>query len=65
MNYKFKCNECGNTEVVSIKVDDYDKEKDLQKCSNCGSKLERVIEWDGPATNLGGYSDVGGKASWQ
>ena len=46
-------------------MSDYDKEKNNQMCSNCGSKLERVIEFEGSVGKTGGYDAVAGKASWQ
>lgn len=65
MNYTFRCNKCDTTIIRDIPMSEYDKLKSQQKCNNCGSVLERVIEWNGPANNLGGYSDVAGRASWQ
>ena len=47
----------------NIPVSDYDKEKEKQTCSNCGAKMQRVIEWSGIATGQGegwfGRSDGG------
>lgn len=67
MNYTFRCNRCLRLQTRAIPVDRYDEEKDKQICSYCtvNTKMERVIEWNGPANNLGGYSDVGGRAQWQ
>ncbi len=47
MMYAFRCTKCGNTEEKSIAINDYDKEKNNQTCSKCGSKMERVLEFDG------------------
>lgn len=65
MVYQFKCPECGQQRFIDIKISDYDNEKHNQKCTNCNSYMQRVLEWSGPATNLGGYSDVAGTARWQ
>ena len=64
MLYKFKC-KCGNTEERDIPIKDYTEQKDKQFCSKCESKMERIIEWEGPATINGGYESVGGRAKWQ
>ena len=53
MIYKFNCKRCSKDFDVAIWVKDYDKEKDRQKCPECGAKLERVIEWTGIATGSG------------
>jgi putative FmdB family regulatory protein len=65
MFYKFRCQKCNKLHQVDIKMADYDKEKNNQICPACNGKLERVIEWEGVASHLGGYSDVGGMATWQ
>lgn len=65
MMYHFKCIKCGTDVMRDIPMDEYDTVKDKQTCNNCGNRLERVIEWNGPAKNLGGYSDVAGNANWQ
>lgn len=65
MIYDFVCPHCKRTYQREIKMSDYDTEKDKQFCDDDKTKLERVIEWNGPATNLGGYSDVAGRAGWQ
>lgn len=46
-------------------MSDYDTEKTKQKCTNCNSKMERVIEFSGSVGVTGGYDAVVGKASWQ
>lgn len=61
MYYKFRCQKCKKLHQVDIKMADYDKEKG----PDCKSKMDRVIEWEGVASHLGGYSDVGGMATWQ
>jgi len=53
MYYKFKCKECNREEEKEIAIKDYDKEKDKQVCSECGSKMERVHEWSGIAIGSG------------
>ena len=65
MEYLWRCNKCNKECIKAISIEEYDKEKHNQICPSCGAKLERVIEWNGPATNLGGYSDVAGNAHWQ
>lgn len=64
MRYLFNCEKCGKSAEIEIKISNYDNEKDKQFC-NCGGKMKRVIEWQGGAYHLGGYSDVGGIAQWQ
>lgn len=64
MNYLYKCPNCKKQEYRDIPMKVYDKEKSNQICS-CGGKMERVIEWSGIATDIGGYSEVGGVAKWQ
>ena len=61
MKYKFKCENCGKVQEVEIAIKDYDKEKDIQKCS-CGGKLKRVIEWEGIAdsSNMNGWCGARG-----
>lgn len=55
MFYKFICTNksCGAEEEKEIAVKDYDTEKGKQTCSNCGAKMQRVIEWHGIATGSG------------
>ena len=65
MEYRFRCPKCGNEQKIAIPMDEYDEKKNSQTCKKCGNLLERVIEWNGPANNLGGYSDVAGRANWQ
>ncbi len=67
MIFTFRCNRCLRLQERNIPLSDYDKEKGKQVCAYCPGKtiMERVIEWEGPATNLGGYSDVAGNAHWQ
>lgn len=43
-------------------MEDYDKVKDKQLCNNCGSTLERIIEFDG-LLKAPGYG-VDGNISW-
>lgn len=64
MKYLFTCENCGKSAEIDIKLADYDSEKDKQFCE-CGGKMKRIIEWQGGAYHLGGYSDVGGIAKWQ
>jgi predicted nucleic acid-binding Zn ribbon protein len=65
MYYRFICTDknCGCEEEKNIPVADYDREKEKQICSNCGAKMQRVIEWGGIATGSGegwfGKSDGG------
>lgn len=53
MFYRFQCTECKSEEEKNIPVSDYDTEKEKQVCSNCGAKMQRVIEWGGIATGSG------------
>ena len=66
MLYLFSCTnqKCRKKENRDIPMNLYDKEKNNQICS-CGSKMQRVIEWTGVASDIGGYSEVGGIAKWQ
>jgi predicted nucleic acid-binding Zn ribbon protein len=63
MKYNFICKSCGAEEEKEIAIKDYDEEKTKQICSNCGAKMQRVIEWGGIATGSGdgwfGKSDGG------
>ena len=53
MKYRFQCTDCKCEEEKEIAVKDYDTEKEKQTCSNCGAKMQRVIEWSGIATGSG------------
>ena len=53
MLYRFQCTKCKCEEEKEIAVKDYDTEKEKQTCSNCGAKMQRVIEWSGIATGQG------------
>lgn len=65
MNYLFKCENCGAEQQKEICIKEYDRLKNLQVCIKCGGAMKRVIEWRGIATDIGGYSEVGGVAKWQ
>ena len=51
MLYRFQCTECKCEEEKEIAVKDYDTEKEKQTCSNCGGKMQRLLEWKGIATS--------------
>jgi predicted nucleic acid-binding Zn ribbon protein len=51
MFYRFQCTKCKCEEEKEIAVKEYDTEKEKQVCSNCGAKMQRVIEWGGIATS--------------
>lgn len=53
MKYNFVCKNCGAEEEKEIAIKDYDTEKEKQTCSNCGAKMQRVIEWEGFAKGSG------------
>ena len=53
MVYKFKCKACNKEEEKEIPIKEYDKEKTKQVCSDCGSKMDRVLEWSGIAEGSG------------
>ena len=59
MKYLFKCTnaDCKCEEEKEIPIKEYDKEKTKQTCSNCGAKMNRVIEWEGIAdsSNMNGW----------
>lgn len=65
MIYKFYCKTCDTEHNLDIPIEKYTDLKDRQKCPFCRRKLERVIEWSGPATINGGYEAVAGRAKWQ
>ena len=52
MFYNFKCEKCGKVEEKEFSINDYDREKENQKCT-CGGKMKRVIEWNGIAEGSG------------
>ena len=51
MKYRFICTECKCEEEKEIPIKDYDREKKKQTCSNCGGKMQRLLEWSGIATS--------------
>ena len=51
MKYNFVCKNCGAEEEKEIAIKDYDQEKTKQTCSNCGAKMQRLLEWKGIATS--------------
>lgn len=53
MFYNFRCQKCNKLHQVDIKMADYDKEKNNQKCPECNGKMDRVIEWHGVAIGSG------------
>lgn len=53
MRYLFRCVSCKCEEEKEIPIKEYDKEKTKQTCSNCGAKMDRVIEWQGIAQGGG------------
>lgn len=62
MFYSFRCPKCNSRVEREIKMEDYDKVKNSQLCNNCGSTLERIIEFDG-LLKAPGYG-VDGNISW-
>lgn len=65
MKYLFDCPNCGQKRYIDIPMSDYDKAKNRQVCTNCNSKMNRIIEFEGSVGTTGGYDAVVGKASWQ
>lgn len=65
MIYLFKCPDCGSQRNIEIPISDYDEMKNRQQCSNCGSILKRVIEFEGSIGGTGGYDAIVGRADWQ
>ena len=65
MIYQFSCKQCSKEIEVDIPMNEYSYQKDKQFCPDCNSKLERVIEWNGMAYRVGGYSEEAGAAKWQ
>lgn len=65
MEYRFKCLKCNTEYLVEIPIDKYSEEKNKQRCIDCNTILQRVLEWSGSATINGGYEAVAGRANWQ
>ena len=65
MTYQFSCEKCSKVIEVDIPMSEYNSYKDKQFCPACNSKLKRVIEWNGMAYRVGGYSEEAGAAKWQ
>lgn len=59
MMYRYKCPKCQAYIEREIRMADYDKVKDQQRCSNCGALLKRVIEFNGLITSPGYGIDNG------
>ena len=53
MRYLFRCVSCKCEEEKEIPIKEYDRKKTKQTCSNCGAKMERVLEWTGIAQGGG------------
>lgn len=53
MVYNFICDNCGKEFEIDIPVQQYDEQKDKQVCKECGSHLQRKIEWHGIAIGSG------------
>ena len=53
MKYRFICTKCKCEEEKEIQIKEYDREKKNQTCSNCGGKMQRLLEWEGIATGNG------------
>ena len=55
MKYRFICTNtnCKCEEEKEIPIKEYDREKEKQTCSNCGAKMDRIIEWQGIAQGGG------------
>lgn len=65
MEYRFKCQKCKTEYLIEIPIDKYSEEKNKQRCIDCNTVLQRILEWNGPATINGGYEEVVGRANWQ
>ena len=65
MTYQFSCEQCSKIVEIDIPMSEYNLHKDKQFCPTCNSKLKRVIEWNGMAYRVGGYSEEAGAAKWQ
>lgn len=53
MIYTFRCLTCKRDFDIGIPLSEYDKKKNEQVCPDCGTTLERKIEWNGIATGSG------------
>lgn len=65
MEYTFQCTKCKKRYIIGIPIERYITDKNIQRCPRCDVLLERVLEWNGPATINGGYESVAGRAKWQ
>lgn len=65
MEYRFSCPKCSKEYLIEIPIERYSEDKDKQRCLECNSVLQRVLEWNGSATINGGYESVAGRAKWQ
>lgn len=65
MEYLFCCGKCKKRYSIEIPMERYSTDKNIQRCPRCSTLLERVLEWNGPATINGGYESVAGRAKWQ
>ena len=65
MTYQFSCEQCSKIVEIDIPMNEYNTHKDKHFCSICNSKLKRIIEWNGMAYRIGGYSEEAGAAKWQ
>lgn len=54
MKYLFNCPNCGQKRYIDIPISEYDKEKGRQVCTNCNSKMNRIIEFEGSIHGGGG-----------
>lgn len=62
--YDFQCTECSNIEEKDIPMSEYDKEKDKQICSRCGSKAVRVWNTTVGVSLCSGMYGIDGKSGW-
>jgi putative FmdB family regulatory protein len=41
--YTFQCSDCQQADDRFLKLSDYERTRDKQKCENCGAKMRRVV----------------------
>ena len=65
MIYPFECIGCKHKQNVDIKMSDYDKAKNEQKCPECGGKMIRVFEkFDGGISLSSGMYGIDNGGGW-
>ena len=61
--YRFRCEKCSEEKVIDAPMSEYDKLKDSQVCE-CGSKMKRVLEWEGSCKLCDGMYGIDKGSGW-